>query len=240
MIPIKDENPTYNVPFVTIILIGINILIFVLIWIQGPEAMQRIMFRFGTIPKEITGVQKFSLFQAPPGPAVPPVFTLLTSMFLHGGWFHLLGNMLYLWIFGDNVEALMGHGRFLTFYLLCGLAATLSHVLILPGDPFPMVGASGAISGVLGAYFIRFPRARVYVLFFFFFFIRIVPVSALFVLGIWFFIQVFSGLGSLGASDAGGVAWFAHIGGFVAGMILVLVFGKKGRVRVYRRNGWWW
>jgi membrane associated rhomboid family serine protease len=147
--------------------------------------------------------------------------------------------MLYLWIFGDNIEALMGHFRFLIFYVLCGVIAVVSHILTEPNSVVPMVGASGAISGVLGAYFVRFPRARVHVMIIFIFFIRVVRVSALFVLGFWFVIQVLNGFGSLGFQSGGGVAWFAHIGGFAAGMVLVLLFENKEQVKVYRRAGWW-
>lgn len=223
MIPIKDDNPTHQVPLITIGLIMANILVFLhqLSLGRGEEVF---IYRFGAIPYEITRLQNF--------PA--SIGSLFTSMFLHGGPFHLLGNMLYLWIFGDNVEYIMGHLRFLGFYLLCGLAAALSHILAEPNSILPMVGASGAISGVLGAYFLRFPRAKVLVLVpLFFWFIRIIRIPAFFVLGFWFLMQVMSGFMSLGISVTGGVAWFAHIGGFLAGMILVRYFEKR-RFRV-----WW-
>ena len=172
---------------------------------------------------------------------MPNIFTLFTSMFLHGGFLHIFGNMLYLWIFGDNVEAIMGSVRFLLFYLLCGLIAALSYIIIDPNSTVPMIGASGAISGVLGAYFLRFPRARVHVLFIFFFIFRVIRVSALFVLGFWFLFQLLNGLGQMKLhSTGGGVAWFAHIGGFIAGMILVYFFEKKHKTRIYGRKGWWW
>ncbi|HEX9934415.1 MAG TPA: rhomboid family intramembrane serine protease, partial [bacterium] len=140
---------------------------------------------------------------------------------------HLAGNMLYLWIFGDNVESLTGHARFLLFYIVCGLAAAFTHILLEPASTVPMIGASGAISGVLGAYMIRFPRAHVHVLVFFIWFIRIVRMPALLVLGFWFVIQIFSGFGSLGMQEKGGTAWFAHIGGFAAGMVLIFLFQKR-------------
>jgi membrane associated rhomboid family serine protease len=162
----------------------------------------------------------------PPTIPIPVFLTLFTSMFLHGGFVHLLGNMLYLWIFGDNVEDAMGHVRFLLFYLLCGVVAALAQVAINPGSAIPQIGASGAIAGVLAAYFMLFPYSRVLTLIPIFFFLRLVAVPAVFLLGFWFILQVISGAGSLGA--AGGVAWFAHIGGFLAGGLLVFVFRRRG------------
>jgi len=238
MIPIKDDNPSYTFPLVTIFFILANIAVYVYQITLGHTA-QAFFYKFGTIPWEITHFQELSRLPANFHSQIPNVLTLFTSMFIHGGILHLFGNMLYLWIFGDNVEALMGHVRFFFFYLLCGLIAVLSHIIIVPDSTLPMIGASGAISGVLGAYFIRFPRAKVHVLIFLFFFIKIIRISALFVLGFWFVIQIFSGLGSLGPETDGGVAWFAHIGGFMAGMILVFFFERKERVRIYRRAGWW-
>ncbi len=149
-------------------------------------------------------------------------------MFLHGSILHVLGNMLYLWIFGDNVEDKLGHVKFFIFYILCGLAATLTHVATTPDSQIPMVGASGAIAGVLGAYMIRFPGARILTLIFFGFFIRIVRIPALFVLGFWFILQLLYGLPSLG-SVGGGVAWFAHVGGFIAGIFLFKLFAIFSR-----------
>ena len=239
MIPIKDDNPTYSFPIITILLIVANIAVFVYQFSLGREA-QAFVYRLGAVPWEITHFQEFPRFPVKFQSDIPNILTLVTSMFLHGGIIHLLGNMLYLWIFGDNIEALMGHGRFLFFYLCCGLVATLSHIISDPNSTIPMVGASGAISGVLGAYFLRFPRAKVHVLIFIFFFIRVIRVSALFVLGFWFVMQVLSGFGSLGFQSGGGVAWFAHIGGFVTGMVLVFLFEKKERVQIYRRVNWWW
>ena len=238
MIPFKDDNPTYHVPVVTVFLILANLAVFLYQWFLGGDP-QAFAYRLGTIPWEITNFRELAELPAAYRSDVPNVLTLFTSMFVHGGIFHLLGNMLYLWVFGDNVEAIMGHVRFFLFYIACGLIATLSHIVVEPASTVPMVGASGAISGVLGAYFLRFPRARVHVLFVLFFFIRIARVSALFVLGFWFLMQLFNGFGTLGM-EGGGVAWFAHIGGFVAGMLLILFVEKKERVRVYRRAGWWW
>ncbi len=158
---------------------------------------------------------------------VPSLFSALVSMFLHGGWLHLGGNMLYLWIFGDNIEDRLGHFRYLVFYLACGFAATLAHAIVNPGSRLPSIGASGAIAGVLGAYILLFPRVRVTTLIPIFIFIIVREVPAIFVLGIWFVFQLFVGVSSLGVSpeQAGGVAYFAHIGGFVAGMILVVLMG---------------
>ncbi len=238
MIPIKDDNPTHHFPITTILLILINIGVYIYQVTHGPE-FQTFIYRLGVIPWEITHFHEAPNIPLQYWSTMPNIFTLLTSMFVHGGIFHLLGNMLYLWIFGDNVEALTGHLRFLGFYLSCGLAATFTQIIIAPNSLIPMVGASGAISGVLGAYLIYFPRAKVHILVFFFFFIRIVRVSALFVLGLWFFIQVFNGLGSFGHEETGGVAWFAHIGGFIAGMILLFPFKKKNPVRIYKKANWW-
>jgi len=235
MIPIKDDNPTYTFPVITILLILANIGVFIYQFLMGQGA-QAFISKLGAIPWEITHFRELPGLPLEYRSEFPNILTLFTSMFLHGGLFHLLGNMLYLWIFGDNIEALVGHARFLVFYLCCGLVATLSHVISDPASTTPMVGASGAISGVLGAYFLRFPRAKVHVLFFFLFFIRVIRVSALFVLGFWFLMQVLNGFGSLGFQRGGGIAWFAHIGGFVAGMVLVFFFEKKDRVRYYRRS----
>ncbi len=233
MIPIRDDNPTRTFPFVTVFLILANVAVFVYQWTLGQGA-EAFIYRLGAIPWEITHFQELPQIPAEYRSGFPNMLTLLTSMFLHGGLFHLLGNMLYLWIFGDNVEAIMGRIRFFLFYILCGVAASLSHVLIAPASNVPMVGASGAISGVLGAYFLRFPRARVHVLIFLFIFIKTIRIPALFVLGFWFVLQVLNGMGSLGPSGENSVAWFAHIGGFLAGLVLVLLFEKRDRLRLYQ------
>lgn len=232
MIPIRDDNPTPYYPLVTVILILVNVAVHLYQLTLG-TGVESFVYRFGAIPWEIThGMEWTRLpggYQTPGGPWI----TLVTSMFLHGSIPHLIGNMLYLWIFGDNIEAIMGHARFLFFYLMAGLAAAAAQILTHVDSVIPMVGASGAISGVLGAYLIRFPRARVHVLFIFFLFIRIFAIPALYVLGFWFLFQLFSGLGSLGYGD--GVAWFAHVGGFVSGMVLVFVFERKDRILRSRR-----
>jgi len=232
MIPIKDDNPTRSIPFVTILLILGNIAVFVYQYKLG-NTVQAFIFKFGAIPWEITHFQEYAHSSWSYRSPIPNFLTLFSSMFIHGGILHILGNMLYLWIFGDNVEALVGHGRFLVFYILCGLVAALSHVMIDPNSTIPMVGASGAISGILGAYFIRFPRAKVHLLVIFFFIFRVIRVSALWVLGFWFLFQVLRGLTAMQV-QGGGVAWFAHIGGFLAGLILVFFFEKSGRVRISR------
>ncbi len=167
------------------------------------------------------------------GFALDQIARLTTSMFLHGGWFHVLGNMLYLWIFGDNVEDRLGHFRYLIFYLLTGYVATLSHVLLYPLSDVPLIGASGAVAGILGAYLILYPRARVLTLVFIFVFIQIVSIPAVVFLGIWFLLQLLSGIAGLSVQSVQGVAFWAHVGGFVAGMLLVALFARRGTPRYY-------
>lgn len=218
MIPLKDDNPVSITPFITIGLIVMNVVLFLNQLTLSPQAYQQMVYTYGAVPLAIIQGQN--------------LHSILTSMFLHGGFAHLLGNMLFLWIFADNIENLTGHGRFILFYLLCGLAAFLTHFIMAPTSQVPMIGASGAISGVLGAYAIRFPRARVHVLWFLFFIISVDRIPAAIVLGLWFVIQILSAL-SASASSAG-VAWYAHIGGFIAGVILIRYFEKR-RVVVYHR-----
>jgi rhomboid family protein len=222
LIPLKDDNPTRTLPFVTILLIGLNLAVFAYEVTLPSSALQGLILNFGAVPS------RFRLHvNDAPGFGAAAWITLFTSMFLHGGFLHVGGNMLYLWIFGDNVEDSLGHFRFLAFYLLCGLAAGLFQIAASPASRIPLVGASGAIAGVLGAYLLLFPAARVRTLVIFVFFVRIVPVPALFVLGIWFLMQILS------APDSGrsGVAFFAHIGGFLTGMLFVGLFGVRGRRR---------
>lgn len=211
LIPFKDDNPVRRTPYVTYGLIGLNIAVFLLqsflSAVGGRSVYQYVMTHFALIPGFL--FDELGLI----GSIVP----FFTSVFMHGGLFHLGGNLLYLWIFADNIESEMGHAKFLIFYLLCGIGASLTQIAVDWSSTIPIIGASGAISGVLGAYYLRFPHARVAVLFFFFF-IQIIWVPAKLVLGIWFIMQIFSGLGSIGAGG-GGVAWFAHIGGFVAGIV---------------------
>jgi membrane associated rhomboid family serine protease len=222
MIPIKDRNPTHRFPAVTILILLINVVIFVLELSLDEAGLEHFFLTYGVVPAAVVhafgqGTLDLMTF-----------FPLLSSMFLHGGFLHLGGNMLYLWIFADNVEDKLGHGRFLAFYLLCGLAATILHIVIDPGSPVPTVGASGAISGVLGAYLLMFPGARVVTVIPILFFLQVAELPALVVLGFWFVIQFFSGIASLGYQTAGGggVAWWAHIGGFIAGLLLVIPLRK--------------
>jgi membrane associated rhomboid family serine protease len=230
MIPIKDDNPQKTFPIMTILLILSNLAVFIYQFKLG-SGLEAFIYRFGTIPWEISHLQESPNLSFQFRSTIPTILTLFTSMFIHGGILHLLGNMIYLWIFGDNIEALIGHFRFLFFFICCGLVATFSHVVAFRDSLYPMVGASGAISGILGAYFLKFPKARVHILIFLFFFIRIIRVPALIVLGFWFIIQVLSGLSSLGMKGGGGIAWFAHIGGFIAGSFLVFFFEKQKRMK---------
>lgn len=220
MIPLHDDNPTQQTPFVTITFITLCVAVF--LYEQGlpQKAAELFAFQYGAIPALIFGQASLPAEAA----ALPASLTLLTSMFLHGGWMHLLGNMLYLWIFGNNIEDVMGHTKFILFYLLSGILAALSHALTDPGSQIPMVGASGAISAVLGAYLLLFPRANVLVLLPA---IGMTRVPAGIVLGMWFVTQLISGGMSVG-STGGGVAFFAHIGGFIAGMALIGLFKRKG------------
>ncbi|HEU4684275.1 MAG TPA: rhomboid family intramembrane serine protease [Nitrospira sp.] len=216
MIPLHDDNPTEITPIVTVGIILVCALVFLYQASLPAEPGELFVFQYGAIPAVVFGHAEL------PVVAVPPYATLLTSMFLHGGWMHLIGNMLYLWIFGNNIEDVMGHARFVLFYLLCGVLAALSHAVIDPSSTIPMVGASGAISGVLGAYILLFPRAHVLVLIPAFGTAR---VPAGIVLGMWFATQLLSGGMTVGTQGAG-VAFFAHIGGFVAGMVLIGFFKR--------------
>jgi membrane associated rhomboid family serine protease len=222
MIPLHDDNPTELKPYVTIAIIVIASLAF--LWQQslGPAGQKEAVYAFGLIPAVL-----FGKAQLPPELAViPPEVSIFTSMFLHGGWMHLIGNMLYLWIFGNNVEDAVGHGRFVAFYLVCGVAAALADALWDPGSTIPMVGASGAIAGVLGAYLLLYPRARVMVIIPLGVFSRIVWVPAVVVLGLWIALQLLQG--ALAPTGVGGIAYWAHIGGFVAGAILILPLRRRG------------
>jgi membrane associated rhomboid family serine protease len=217
-IPLRDENPTTRLPVVTIALIAVNAAVFLLQAIR-PQGLELAALRFGAVPFAVTHFRSV----AEPA-AIPPLVTLLTSMFVHGSLFHLLGNMLFLWIFGNNIEDRLGPVRFVPFYLVCGIAASLTHILAHPGSEIPMIGASGAIAGVLGAYWLVYPRARVKTFIFLLFYIDVVPIPAGIVLGLWFLLQIFNvGMG-------GGVAWFAHVGGFLTGILLIrLALGKNYR-----------
>ncbi len=237
MIPIRDENSKKTFPIIVILILLANIAVFVQQYFidENPEAF---VYRLGAIPWEITHFEDLPDQPLSHDTIFPNLLTLVTSMFIHGGLLHLLGNLLYLWIFGDNVEALTGHVRFIFFYLACGFVATLTHVVFDPNSTIPMVGASGAISGILGAYLVRFPKARIHVLFIFFILIRIIRVPAVIVLGFWFLMQIANGVGTLSSESMGGVAWFAHIGGFVAGILLIPLFEVKKKVRIVHESGW--
>lgn len=212
-IPLKDENPTRRIPYVTFFFIALNIVIF-FYQIFSPQGLEHHILRMGAIPYEITHFTTVSFY-----PRLSPPLTLLTSLFIHGNLLHLFGNMLYLWIFGNNIEDFLGSFRFIIFYLLSGLGASLVHIISHPGSTVPMIGASGAIAGVLGAYFLLYPRARVLTLVFWW----ILPVPAFFILGLWFIAQVMNiGIG-------GGVAWFAHVGGFLVGVVLIILYTRRRR-----------
>jgi membrane associated rhomboid family serine protease len=222
-LPIRDDNPTQIWPVMTVSLIFINVLVFLYQLTLGPEEGQIFVYQFGAIPAAVLGNQSLPSDMI----AIPATMSVLTSMFLHGGFMHLIGNMLYLWIFGNNVEEAMGHIRFLIFYLVTGVVASMTHFLMDVDSTIPTIGASGAISGVLGAYILLYPHAQVYVFVFIVIIIRMLYIPAGIVLGFYFLLQVFQGASTMG-QEGGGVAWFAHIGGFVAGMILVGVFKKRG------------
>ncbi|MCH9699756.1 MAG: rhomboid family intramembrane serine protease [Gammaproteobacteria bacterium] len=220
MIPLHDDNPTSIKPIVTIVFIVVCCLVYYWESTLGTH-LQLAMYQLGVVPSILLGTQ--SLPAELDG--IPAWMTMFTSMFMHGGLMHLLGNMLYLWIFGNNIEDCMGHVRFVLFYLLCGIAAVFAQVIPNPESTIPMVGASGAISGVLGAYLLLYPHARVLVMIPFGIMSRTIRVSALYVLAMWFGIQLVSSIGS--DSSQGGVAFGAHIGGFIAGMVLIPYFRDK-------------
>jgi membrane associated rhomboid family serine protease len=243
MIPIKDDVSSRSVPFVTVGLIALNALAFLYqlslgLDTRGPGAgaAEAFVFEFGVIPCRLTGTCPTMLARVG-GDFPPPWVTILTSMFLHGGLFHIGGNMLYLWIFGNNVEDTLGHGRFLLFYLTAGGAAAVGQILVSPTSHIPMIGASGAVSGVLGAYLLLFPYATILTLVTFGFFIRFLHVPAMIVLGFWIVVQLLNGYITVsaqasGRAEIGGVAWFAHIGGFLAGMLLVFLLRPRRSARL--------
>lgn len=222
MIPISDYPPRRRTtPIVMPALVAINVLVFIFELSLGAD-LNRFLLAYGTVPYEITHSRDI-----PPLIPIPVYFTLFTSMFLHAGFLHIAGNMLFLWVFGDNVEDRIGHVGFAAFYLICGVVASLTQVAIGPDTRVPSVGASGAIAGVLAAYLILFPRAEVRTLLFIGIFFTITRISALFLIGFWILLQFVLGFVSLGVDDGGGVAYFAHIGGFVAGLVLIYVFRGK-------------
>ena len=220
MFPLYDQNPTRIFPVVTITFIAANILAFLYQLSLGSNG-SFLVASYGMVPYELTHFRDIH-----PKIGLPIQVTVFTSMFLHGGFIHVGGNMLYLWIFGNNIEDALGHTRFIVFYLVCGILASLTQTFTEPDSRIPMIGASGAISGILGAYLILYPKAKVMTLIIFFFFIRLVPIPAVVVLGFWILLQVLNGTQT--APGEGGVAYFAHIGGFVAGLILILILKKQG------------
>ncbi len=224
MIPIKDRNPSSSLPFVTFLLIFFNVYIFFKHNMSLNPPQLAVLFKaYGAVPAKLFSSTDFIHF----GNAIISIFT---SMFLHGGVLHIAGNMLYLWIFGDNVEDRLGHFSFLFFYSICGLGAALTHMTLSPQSNVPMIGASGAISGVLGAYLVLFPRVRVLTLIPIFFFFKLVELPALLVLGFWFVVQFLNGyylLQDSAAVNSGGVAWFSHVGGFLMGIVCIIVFKKR-------------
>jgi rhomboid family protein len=228
MIPLRDDIPSRAAPVVNISLIVACTLVFFWQLSLSQRSFQAAVYSLGVVPATLLGDARLP----PDLYVIPPVATVFTSMFLHGGFLHLLGNMLYLWIFGDNVEDAMGRTRYLVFYLCCGVVAALAQSLPNPDSTVPMIGASGAISGVLGAYLLLYPHARVLVLIPLGLFSQVVHLPAVLVLGLWFVMQLLSSL--LAAPGAGGVAFGAHVGGFVAGMLLVSVF-KRRRVPMFGR-----
>ncbi|HSY51602.1 MAG TPA: rhomboid family intramembrane serine protease [Thermoanaerobaculia bacterium] len=231
MLPLADHNPRQTTPVVNIILVAVNVMVFLWEISLGPQ-IEPVLFNVAFVPARLWHV---------PGALLPNVITMFVSMFLHGGWLHLGGNMLYLWIFGDNIEDRLGHGKYLFFYLACGLLATLTHAVMNPESRLPSIGASGAIAGVLGAYVVLFPKQRVTTLIPIFIFIIVREIPAVFLLGFWVLIQIFFGAASMSGDlqSAGGVAYFAHIGGFVAGMLLiVLMGGLRRRPRAVYSDYW--
>ena len=222
MIPLHDDNPTTLRPIVTVALIILCVGAFLWQISLGERGFAGAVRALGLIPANLLG----NTDPSSATPAIPATITMFTSMFLHGGWMHLIGNMLYLWIFGNNVEDSMGHGRFVLFYLACGVAAALAQALPNPDSMIPMIGASGAISGVLGAYLLLFPHARVMVLLPLGIYIRMVQLPAMWVLGFWIVLQVINSIAT--EARGGGVAWGAHIGGFVAGALLIPLFKRRG------------
>lgn len=244
MFPIRDDNPQILTPYATYAILIINIAAWVFLQGLGAEpSLSGSICQFGLIPGELLQLvpagSKIAL-----GPQTVCIvgdtsawYTTLTSMFMHGSWMHIIGNMWFLWIFGDNVEDAMGHGRFVLFYILCGLAAAAAQVMSDPAASIPMVGASGAIGGVMGAYILLYPRVHVHMLFILVIYVTTFAVPAYLMLGYWFLVQILSGVASFGA-QGGGVAFWAHIGGFVAGGILVFLFRDTNLLARHPYHGW--
>jgi membrane associated rhomboid family serine protease len=217
MIPLRDVIPSRTTPWVTFLLIGINVLVFFYEVSLGPGGLKQFILAFGLVPADFSWM------------------TAVTSMFLHAGWLHIAGNLLSLWIFGDNVEDRMGHGRFLIFYLLAGLVGNLSQTYAVPDSSVPLIGASGAIAGVMGAYLVLFPYSRILVLVFLFIFVDVLEIPAVFFLGFWFLMQLLNGVGQLANAPGANIGFWAHIGGFLTGVLGVWLFKRPERQRV----DWW-
>ncbi len=228
MIPLRDSVRPRSFPVVNITIIIINVAVFFYQFVMGPEAVKEFIFTFGVIPREISTLSITQLVLAGFTPLVP----LVTATFLHGGWLHLISNMLYLWVFGDNIEDCLGPFNYLLVYLLMGVVGHFSHIMFEPFSPVPLIGASGAIAGVLGAYFILYPWARVLALVPLGFFITFVEIPAVIYLVLWFLLQVFSGITALLAPGAQVIAWWAHIGGFISGIITGILI-KRLNLKVY-------
>jgi len=244
MFPYRDENETLRAAIVTVIFIALNVLVWIVVQGAGSTlALARSVCNLGLIPGELTSslpvgtsfpIGDGLVCATDPGPQVSH---LITSMFLHGSWMHLLGNMWFLWLFGNNVEDSMGRLRFFVFYIFCGLAAAMGQVVMNPSSAIPMVGASGAISGVMGAYLVLYPKVRVFALVFLGFFVTSVALPAWMMLGYWLLIQFVSGLAAFGG-DVGGVAFWAHVGGFVAGVVLVKLFARSDYIEARQAQHW--
>jgi membrane associated rhomboid family serine protease len=239
MFPLSDDNPRLRPPLATIAIIVLNVLVWVLVQGMGsPTALAESLCHYALIPGDLLGtiepgtLQPLSNELACRLTGERSVSSLFTSMFMHGGWFHIVGNMWFLWVFGDNVEDVMGPFRFVAFYVLCGLAAAIAQIVTDVSSTLPMVGASGAIGGVMGAYALLFPRARVNTLIFLGFYVTTIGVPAVFMLGYWFLIQLLGGLPALGSAE-GGVAFWAHIGGFVGGLALIYAFVRRDYLAAY-------
>ncbi len=225
LFPLYDENPTKSIPWVTMLLIIANVVVFMYeLSLQSSGQLQQFLQTAALIPYEITHLSKVA-----PGVANIGVLAFFTSMFMHGGWLHIIGNMWYLWIFGNNLEEALGATRYIFFYLVCGLGGGIGHILAQPNSQVPTLGASGAIAGVLAGYLVLFPTARIVSVIPIFVFLQIVRVPAVLLIGFWFLIQVLSGVGSLTSQASAGTAWFAHVGGFIAGILLVLILARRER-----------
>ncbi len=220
MIPLRDSTRSRRFPYVNVALIALNIIIFFKELTLSHQELNQVFYVFGVVPAKVNALLNAG------APLIPLVFPFISAMFLHGSWVHIIGNMLYLWIFGDNVEDRLGHFNYLIFYLIAGIAGSVAHIITSPGSQVPIIGASGAIAGVLGAYFLTFPRARILTLVPLFFFITVVEVPAVFFLLFWFLIQLLNGVTTAGVA-ANSVAWWAHVGGFLAGAILIKLFPDK-------------